>query len=334
MLQPILSPRWCAIALAAAAFLAAEPTPAPAQNIQEQLSAVVRVRTVVPGDARTAEALGRSREGNGVVIDQAGLVVTIGYLMVEATGVEVMSSDGRSVPAQAIGYDHESGFGLLRTLAPLMVKPLAFGRSADLKAQDPVLIAGFGGPAAAAPGFVVTRREFAGSWEYLLDDAIFTAPPYLNWSGAALIDRTGRLVGIGSLIVGDTTGGAAAIPGNMFVPIDRLKPILADLIAEGQSSAPPAPWLGLAAEEVQGRLLVVRVTPEGPAAKAGVRPGDIITGIGNDTPRGLADYYRKMRARGPAGTAVPLTLQQGGEQRSITIVSDDRRKHLKLKSSF
>lgn len=334
MLQPIVSPRWYAIALTTVAVLGMEPTLAPAQNIEEQLSAVVRVRTVVPGDARTAESLGRSREGNGVVIDQGGLVLTIGYLMVEATGVEVMSTDGRSVPAQVIGYDHESGFGLLRALAPLKAKPLAIGRSADLKAQDPVLIAGFGGAATAAPGFVVARREFAGSWEYLLDDAIFTAPPYLNWSGAALIDRTGRLVGIGSLIVGDTTGGTAGIPGNMFVPIDRLKPILADLIAEGQSSAPPAPWLGLAAEEVQGRLLVVRVTPDGPAARAGVQPGDIITGIGNDTPRGLADYYRKMRARGPAGTAVPLTLQQGGERRSITIVSDDRRKHLKLKSSF
>lgn len=308
--------------------------PAPAQNLAEQLSAVVRVHTVVPADARTVVALGREREGNGIVIDQAGLVLTIGYLMVEATGIEITSLDGRTVPAQAIGYDHESGFGLLRTLVPIKVKPLPLGRSGDLKAQDPVLIAGFGGANSAAPGFVVSRREFAGSWEYLLDDAIFTAPPYLNWSGAALIDQTGRLVGVGSLIVGDTTGGAVAIPGNMFVPIDRLKPILADLIADGKSSAPPSPWLGLAAEEIRGHLLVVRVTPDGPAAKAGIQPGDLIVEVGGQPPSGLADYLRKVRARGPAGTNIPLTIQRGGDKRSVAVPSADRRDYLNLKTSF
>ena len=307
---------------------------ASAETLAEQLAAVVRVHTVVPAEARTAVALGREREGNGIVIDQAGLILTIGYLMVEATGIEITSLDGRTVPAQAIAYDHESGFGLLRTLVPVKVKPMALGRSGDLKAQDPVLIAGFGGANLAAPGFVVSRREFAGSWEYLLDDAIFTAPPYLNWSGAALIDQTGRLVGVGSLIVGDTTGGAVAIPGNMFVPIDRLKPILADLIADGKSSAPPVPWLGLAAEEIQGHLLVVRVTPEGPAAKAGIQPGDLIVGVDGQMPSGLSDYLRKVRARGPAGTNIPLNVQRGSDRRSVSVISADRRDYLNLKTSF
>ncbi len=323
---------WGSLAVLATAWPAG---PSAAQSLIDQLSAVVRLRAVIAPDARTAEGLGREREGNGIVIDQGGLVLTIGYLMVEATGIEITSLDGKTVPAQVIGYDHESGFGLVRTLVPLRVKPIPLGRSSDLKPQDPVLIAGFGGPQLAAPAFVVSRREFAGSWEYLLDDAIFTAPPYPNWSGAALIDQDGRLVGVGSLIVGNTTGKRLAIPGNMFVPIDRLKPILADLITDGRAATPPPPWLGMATEEVQGRLVVQRVTSGGPAAQVGIVPGDIVVGVGGEVPKDLADFWRKVRAKGSAGVEVPVTvIHGGGGARDFVLKSADRRDFLKLKTSY
>src|SRR5207253_2588893 len=164
--------------------------------------------------------------------DEDGLVLTIGYLMVEALSAELTTNAGRTVAATIVGYDHETGFGVLRAMQPLNVRPLAFGKSADVKVGDPALIASFGGVASAA--HVVAKREFAGSWEYLLDEAIFTAPPHPAWSGAALISRDGKLVGIGSLIVGDAVGGNEKTPGNMFVPVDRLQPILGDLIAGGR----------------------------------------------------------------------------------------------------
>ena len=173
-----------------------------------------------------------------------------------------------------VGYDHESGFGLLRTVEPLKLKPMPLGKSADVKHGDPVLIASYGGSAMAGAAYVVAKREFAGSWEYMLEDALFTAPPHPAWSGAALISREGKLVGVGSLIVPDASGGSDKTPGNMFVPIDRLAPILGDLIADGRIAGPGRPWLGINTDELRGRLFVSRVTPGGPADRAGVRRGD------------------------------------------------------------
>ena len=228
---------------------------------------MVRIKTFIAPDGRTVENLGREREGSGVVIDDKGLIVTIGYLMVEAHAAEAVTNDGRAVPANVIGYDYETGFGLLQAIAPLKLKPLALGKSADLKERDPVVIASFGGIDAATPAYVMAKREFAGSWEYLLDEAIFTSPPHPLWSGAALISREGKLAGIGSLMVSDTSGKGDGVPGNMFVPIDLLAPVLADLIAGGRPLGGNRPWLGVNADDVRGRLQVSRVTPAGRARR-------------------------------------------------------------------
>jgi len=320
----------------AAGIVALTSVSAVAQNawIEELASAVVRIKTHINPEGRTIEGLGRDREGSGVLIDSDGLVLTIGYLMVEAYAAEVVTNDGRTVPASVVGYDHESGFGLLRTLEPLKLKPMALGKSSEVKERDPVLVASFGGAAMVAPAYIVAKREFAGSWEYMLDDALFTSPPHPAWSGAALIDRAGKLVGIGSLIVGDAVGGGEKTPGNMFVPIDRLPPILADLIASGRIPGPGRPWLGLNAEELRGRLFVSRVTPGGPADKAGVKRGDVIVGVKGEPPKNLADFYRKVWAQGDAGVSVPLEVLQDSAVRRVEIKSINRLDHLKLKSTF
>jgi S1-C subfamily serine protease len=310
--------------------------PARAASLEELVSAVVHIKTYINPDGQTVQALGREREGSGIVIDEEGLVLTIGYLMVEANAAEITTNAGRTVPATIVGYDHETGFGILRALQPLKVKPLAFGRSADLQLNDPVLIASSGGPGMVAPARVAAKREFAGNWEYLLDEAIFTSPPHPAWSGAALISREGKLMGVGSLIVGDTGGDGSGVRGNMFVPIERLPPILGDLIVDGRVSSPGHPWLGVAADDVRGRLVVGRVTPDGPAEKAGIRKGDEIVGVGasGEAPRNLADFYRKVWAAGPAGATVPLDVQQGGGKRRIDVKSINRLDNLKLKSTL
>ena len=303
-------------------------------SLDELISGVVRIKTFINPDGRTLQNLGREREGSGIVIDGAGLVLTIGYIMVEAHAAEVTSNDGRTVPAEILGYDHETGFGLLRTLAPLKVRPMAMGKSADLKELDPVLIASFGGRDMVLPVDVMARREFVGSWEYMLTDAIFTSPPHPAWSGAALINHKGELVGVGSLVVGDTSGKGDGHVGNMFVPIDALPPILADLIANGRTPGPGRPWLGLTTEETRGRLLVSRVTPDSPAEKSGLRRGDVIVGVAGVAPKNLADFYRKLWAVGSAGVTVPLDVMQDQEKRHVDVKSIDRLDHLKLKSTF
>ena len=307
-----------------------------AQNtrIEELVSAVVRIKTHVNPEGRTVEGLGREREGSGILIDNDGLVLTIGYLMVEAYAAEVVDNSGRTVPASVVGYDHETGFGLLRTMEPLRLKPMPLGKSADVKERDPVLVASFGGPDMVAGAYVVAKREFAGNWEYMLDEALFTAPPHPAWSGAALINREGKLVGVGSLIVGDAAGGNDKTPGNMFVPIDRLLPVLGDLISDGRVAGPGRPWLGVNTDELRGRLFVSRVTPGGPAEKAGLKRGDVVVGVNGEPPKNLADFYRKVWAQGAAGTTVAIDVLQDSQVRRVEIKSINRLDHLKLKTTL
>jgi len=314
------------------AMLLGGPAGAQKPSIDELLSGVVAVKTFINPDGRTVGNLGREREGSGVVIDDQGLVLTIGYLMVEAHAAQVSTNAGQTVPATVVGYDHITGFGLLQAMTPLKVRPMTFGKSAELHKGDPAVVAGAGGSANAQPVHVVARREFAGSWEYLVDSAIFTAPPHLAWSGAALINHDGKLVGVGSLIVGNAGGKDQA--GNMFVPIDGLAPILADLLAQGRPAGPAQPWLGLNTEEQDGRLVVTRVTPEGPAEKAGVERGDVILGVAGAAAKTLPDFYRKVWALGAAGTVIPLDIKEANGKRRIDVKSMNRLDHLKLKSTF
>jgi S1-C subfamily serine protease len=324
------------ILVAAAIAFAAGTAPAAAQSefADELLSAVVQLKTYINPEGRTVKGLGQQRAGSGIVIDDKGLILTIGYLMVEAHSAEVLTNSGRKSAAEVVGYDHDTGFGLLRAAEPLRVKPLALGKSADLKEQDQVLAASFGGRAGIAPAYVMSRREFAGGWEYLVPHAIFTAPAHSDWSGAALVSRDGKLVGVGSLVVGDVTGQGKNLPGNMYVPIDLLPPIMADLISKGRVSGPGRPWLGLNTEEVRGRIFVSRVTRDGPAERAGINPGDIVVAVNGEPPRSLADFYRKVWSLGGAGTSVPLDLLQTSAVKRIDVKSMNRLDHLRLKSSF
>jgi S1-C subfamily serine protease len=311
------------------------PVAASAQTALEDLvSAVVRIKTFINPDGSSVQNLGREREGTGVVIDESGLVLTIGYLMVEAHAAEIVTGSGRTLPASVVGYDHVTGFGLLRTLEPPKIKPLPLGRSADVKESDPLLVASAGGAGAVLPVRVASRRVFAGSWEYLVEGAIFTSPPHPTWSGAALINREGKLVGIGSLIVGDAKGESQPSPGNMFVPIDLLPPIMGDLLSNGRVAGPGRPWLGVNAQPVQGKLVVGRVAPESPAGKAGLKRGDVITGIGGVKTTTLVEFYQRMWATGDAGVTVPLDVEFNGRSRRLDVPSVNRLDTLKLQSTF
>lgn len=304
---------------------------AAAQSEAEKiLTAVVKVHAVIPETARTAETLGTERVGNGVVIDAEGHILTIGYLILEAADVEITETGGQPFKATVLGYDHRSGFGLLQASRPLKVPALALGHSAELTTGEPLLIVGFGGQDAAQGVRIVSLSEFAGSWEYLLDRAIFTAPPYAEFSGAALMDRDGRLVGIGSLYSQMQIQDLGVVPTNMFVPIDLLKPILSDLIQYGHSRKAPLPWLGIRAEGIRGRVFVLGVSPDGPSEKAGIKAGDLVLAVKEKPVYTLAQFYRSVWALGTAGVEVPLTLLQDIRIRQLVVGSADRNQYLQL----
>ncbi|MCC6212906.1 MAG: serine protease [Burkholderiales bacterium] len=300
---------------------------------EETLSAIVRVQAKILPGARSAATLGALREGSGALVRE-GYVATIGYLVIEAESIEVTGADGRSVPAALAGYDHASGFGLLRLLAPLAGKPLPLGDAAALAEREPALVASYGTGDNLSVVSVVSRRPFSGSWEYLLDSAIYTYPPVMNWSGAALISKRGELVGLGSLILADVTGAGMQAPGNLFVPVDLLKAILEDLIARGKAPGPARPWLGINTEELRGNLFVTRVSPDGPADRAGIARGDMLIGIGAEEVSLLADFYRKLWARGAAGGEVTLRVLRGGEVKDVTLRSIDRLEYFRKQPSY
>ncbi len=301
------------------------------QSAEEILQAIVKIKSSIPEDAFTARVLGTEREGNGVVIDAKGHILTIGYLITEAESIEVTATGGKPVSASFVGYDHHTGFGLLKADQPLKVTPMKLAKSAELKEGDPILMAGYGGTESVQAGRVIARKEFAGYWEYLLEDAIYTAPAHSAYGGAALMDRDGRLLGIGSLLTQMVIPGFGSIACNISVPIDLLHPILADLMAKGRSGAALRPWLGLNAEEAHGRVFVLRVTSGSPAEQAGLRPEDMVLTVKGAEVKGLADFYRKVWALGNAGVDVPLGILRGTGVRDITVKSADRYQFLRLK---
>jgi len=290
---------------------------------EETLSAVVGVSAKIQANARSAASLGAQRRGTGVLVRQ-GYVLTIGYLVIEAEAIQVTGADGRTVPATLAGYDHSSGFALLKVIGALSAKPLPLGDSAALAEREPAMVVTAAARDSPSLVYVVSRRPFSGNWEYLLDSAIFTYPPVMEWSGAPLIGAGGDLLGIGSLIVPDAGGAGTQSPGNMFVPVDLLKPILEDLIAKGRRNAPARPWLGVNADELRGRLFIGRVSPDGPAERAGLKSGDIVLAVGSEEVKTLADFYKRIWERGPAGAEVPLKVLQGAQVRDVTVRSIDR----------
>ena len=321
----------------AAAFLllgVLVPVGAALAGPREVVQAVVGVRAEVPAEARTADTLGRERLGSGVLIDGSGLVLTIGYLVLEAAAVDVYDAQGRRVPAEVVGYDHETGFGLVRAAEPLGAPPVPLGRSAEVKVGEPLLVLSRAGRLEGREAKLVDRREFAGYWEYLLPDALFTTPQHPAFGGAALIDKDGRLVGIGSLGVPDAAGSGLASRGNMFVPVDALGPILADLIASGHRDGARRPWLGLTTREHAGRLIVAGVGDGSPAAAAGVQPGDALPGLCGQPMTGLTDLYRKVWGLGDAGVKVPLKVMRGPRTLDVDVASIDRLRWLRLRQSY
>ena len=334
---------WLFAALSFAA-LAAAPRNAPAppaneetlpyQHLIDAANAVVGVKVKALANARSSRTLGDERIGSGVVIAPSGLVLTIGYLILEADDVQLVTSKGRTVPATVVAYDHATGFGLLRAVGALDVKPIRFGSSAQVAELDRLMIAAAGGEDAVSVATVVSRRRFAGYWEYLVDDAIFTSPARGDHSGAALINKEGELVGIGSLFVMDAMTPGERLPGNMFVPTDLLKPILDEMIATGRQKAAKRPWLGLSSLEEDGRLKVLRVSEGGPADEAGIAPGDILLSMGGVKLDKLDEFYRRLWSSGAPGVEVTLRVLHGTDVREVHIRSIDRLDFVRKKPTI
>jgi S1-C subfamily serine protease len=302
------------------------------QALVHATNAVVGVSVKALPNARSNETLGAERTGSGIIIGPDGLVLTIGYLIMEADQVEVTDSDGTRVPAAVIASDHATGFGLVRPVRKLTPKPIRIGTSSPVSQLDRLMIVTGGEEQTVSIATVVSRRKFAGYWEYLIDDAIFTSPPRLDHSGAALINKEGELVGVGSLFVLDALTPGERLPGNMFVPVDLLKPVLEEMVRTGGQAASKRPWLGVNSLEEDGRVKVVQVNEESPADVAGITAGDIILQVNGEPVDCLEKFYGKLWAPGSrAGNDVHLTVLHGVSLREVVVQPIERQAFLRRK---
>jgi len=308
----------------------AEPNPRNYDfDLAAALSAVVGLRSRVPADAFTAEVLGTERSGNGVVIDRKGVVLTIGYLITEAEEIWLTTNSGQVVAGHPLGFDQETGFGLVQALGRLELPALDLGQSGDAAVGTRVVSAGAGGAPHSLAAFIAGKQEFAGYWEYVLDEAIFTVPAHPYWGGTGLIGPKGDLLGIGSLQLQQAREDGTAVPLNMYVPIDLLKPILDDMLAMGRPNRPPRPWLGLYAAEVDNRVVIAGLSGRGPAARADLRQGDVVLSVGGMKVSGLAGLFRNIWSMGQAGVEVPMTVSRDGRPLELRVASGDRNRFLK-----
>ena len=302
-------------------------------DLNAGLSSIIRLSSEVREDAFSARSLGTERQGNAILLDDEGILLTIGYLVVDAHTITLHAKGGQDVRAELVGYNHESGFALLHALSPLDVPATSIGTADGLEEGEPVIIAPYGGADHAISAAVVSRREFAGSWEYMLDNAIFTAPIHPNWSGAALLRTDGSLCGVGSLWINDAEEGKNESPGNMFVPIDLLPPIYEHMVSTGLAQGPHRPWLGMYTAEAMNRLFVSGVIPDAPADLAGVEAGDLVYGIDDETTKSLAGLYHKLWSAGDAGTKIVLNLRRDGEDIDVTVETDSRYSFLEKRAN-
>lgn len=335
---PIPSAAWVlALAILAAVLLtawpaqAAEPAIEPqARALQRAADAVVGLRVQAVEDARSSRNLGQARQGSGVVVGSDGLVLTIGYLILEADQVQLVTDDGRQVPARVVGYDVATGFGLVQALVPLRIEAVPFGAADALKANEALMVVQGGEAGSVAMAQLVSQRAFSGYWEYHLDQALFTSPPTANHSGAGLFNAQGELVGIGSLFVADAMGpGQPRLPGNMFVPVDALRSLLPELRRTGSTRASQRAWLGINCTEQAGEVKIVRVADDSPADVAGLQTGDRILRIDGQDVAALEGLWKRLWAGGAPERAVQLEIERDGARQSITVHSVDRMKTLR-----
>jgi len=293
------------------------------EDILNIYKSVVKIDSIIPPEARTAQSLGTVRGGNGVVIDDKH-ILTIGYIVVEAETITITLPDGKKFPGELIGYDHTTGFGILRTIIQSDLTPLKIGDSDQLTKEDFLYVLPYlteGRPSAVK---MVSRRSFAGWWEYFLDKPIYTYPANSSFAGSALINEYGEVLGIGSLYVGDAAATGISSPGNMFVPINDLKPILDDLIENGRRTKDIKPYMGLTSSDNTGEVKITRVNDNGPAAKAGFSVNDTILAVNNEKINNIEDFYKVVWSFGGPGTKLQFDIERNQKKLNIELTTMDR----------
>jgi S1-C subfamily serine protease len=115
----------------------------------------------------------------------------------------------------------------------------------------------------------------------------------------------------------------------MYVPINRLKPVFEELVERGRLSTPPRPWLGVHTLEHMGQLVVAGISEGGPADRAGLKRGDVLQALNGEVLDDVAEFYKRLWASGPAGTAITLRMERDNDAFEVRVRTGDRAQYYK-----
>jgi S1-C subfamily serine protease len=251
----------------------------------------------------------------------------------ESESIEIGLSNGRRLPAKLVGYDHTSGFGIIKSVVPLKMPALQLGNSDNISSKQDLLILPSPNRGVGSIVRSVSRRPFTGWWEYFVESPIYTTPPNGLWAGAPILNENGEILGIGSLFVSESVPGISS-PGNMSVPINLLKPILEDLKSSGRRKSKIQPYLGISSDDSNDQVIVTRVSKGGPAFQAGIRPQDVIMTINGSQISNLKSFYEEIWKSGEAGVTIELSVLRSGSIMTFDVKTVDRLDHFFKPQSF
>jgi S1-C subfamily serine protease len=280
---------------------------------------VVNIQTTVARDHRSVPILGTERMGSGVVVDPAGLILTVNYVVMGGQTVQVSFLRGRRVRAEIVAQDFEIGLALLRikrqglTAATLRVE-------GELERGEPVVaVASTGAQERRVAGGLVTYLgEFEAHWEYLLERGIVSNAANPGFGGGGLFTLTARLAGIVSLNLNEL------IRNSLSIPVEHYREHERELLRYGRVvSRPRRAWLGVFAHVVEEGIVVAAVVPEGPGDRGGLREGDLIVSLNAEKLESRRDLYVSLWRHGP-GEPLTFEVMRDSSLRRVLVTSGDR----------
>lgn len=287
--------------------------------VKHLLGSVVHIHAEVPASHPSTRIMGDERMGSGTVVDPAGLILTVNYVVMGAETLQVTMGRGRALRAEIVAQDFEIGLALLRVKRQgLPAVPIA--DSDSLTRGEPVFALGSTGPRdrRVAGGLVTDLGEFEGYWEYLLERGIVSSAANPGFGGGPLFTMTGRMVGVVSLNLNEIARSSLAIPSEYY----RRNQL--ELMRFGRVvSRPQRAWLGVFAHVLEEGVVVAGLVPNGPGARSGIQEGDVIVSLDAREVPTRKELYLSLWKRAP-GEKMTLEVMRDNEVRRLSVTGGDR----------
>jgi S1-C subfamily serine protease len=289
--------------------------------IELVVPATVAVAVEVPETHPSAAILGTERLGTGVVVDRAGLLLTVNYVVIGASSVEVTLLDETRVDGRVVAHDFASGLAVIEISAHGLAALDLCPSSALGVGQDIFIVAAAGeNKRRANSGMITSIAPFDAYWDYSLDRAITTTAMNPGLGGAPLLDSHGRVAGIASLDLNEIGRFTLAIPVDDFLTHRN------ELLQHGRRVSRPArAWVGLYCYTFRDHVVIAGVLPGTPAEQAGLAAGDVVLTVDGQTIANRHELYSALWLHRP-GDVLEFRVFRNNAVKRLAVPSGDAEK--------